>query len=72
MFLNRLNDCGAADVKTVEDGLTIGDLSVNDMIGEAKDTKDILHSYVDNVETKLDRTRIKRVIDELYTEAMSL
>ena len=72
MFLNRLNDCGAADVKTIEDGVSFGDVSIDDMIGEAKDTKDILHSYIDNVETKLDRSRIKRVIDELYTEAMSL
>jgi len=71
MFLNRLNECGAADVKTVEDGLSFGDISVDEMIGEAKDTKDILHSYIDNVDTKLDKTNIKRVIDELYLEAMS-
>jgi DNA repair exonuclease SbcCD nuclease subunit len=72
MFLNRLNECGAADVKTVEDGLSFGDVSVDDMLGEAKDTKDILHAYIDNVDTNLDRNRIKRVIDELYAEAISV
>jgi DNA repair exonuclease SbcCD nuclease subunit len=72
MFLNRLNDCGAADVKSIEDSLNMGSISVDEMIGETKDTKDILHSYVDNVDTKIDKFKIKRVIDDLYTEAMSL
>jgi hypothetical protein len=31
-----------------------------------------LHSYVDNVDTKLDKTKIKQVIDELYFEAMNV
>jgi DNA repair exonuclease SbcCD nuclease subunit len=72
MFLNRLNDCGAADVKSVEDSLNMGNITVDEMISETKDTKDILHSYVDNVDTKIDKNRIKRVIDEIYTEAISL
>lgn len=72
MFLNRLNECGAADVKSVEDSLNMNGVQVDDMLAEAKDTKDILNSYVDNLDTKLEKARIKRVIDELYTEAMSL
>jgi DNA repair exonuclease SbcCD nuclease subunit len=72
MFLNRLNECGAADVKTVEDSLNLGSVTVDEMLEETKDTKDILHSYIDNVDTKLDKKKIKSVIDELYTEAMNL
>jgi DNA repair exonuclease SbcCD nuclease subunit len=72
MFLNRLNECGAADVKSVEDSLNMGPITLDEMMGETKDTKDILHSYVDNVDTKIDKKRIKQMIDELYTEAMSL
>jgi DNA repair exonuclease SbcCD nuclease subunit len=72
MFLDRLNDCGAADVKSVEDSLNLGSISVDEMVEEAKDTKDILHSYIDNVDTKLDKKKIKSVIDELYLEAMNL
>jgi DNA repair exonuclease SbcCD nuclease subunit len=72
MFLNRLNECGAADVKSVEDSLSLGGVQVDEMLAEAKDTRDILNSYVDNMDTKLERARIKRVIDELYTEAISL
>lgn len=72
MFLNRLNECGAADVKTVEDSLNLSDVTVDEMLEEAKDTKDILHSYIDNVDTKLDKRVIKSVIDELYTEALNI
>ena len=72
MFLSRLNECGAADVKTVEDSLNLGDVTVDEMLEETKDTKDILHSYIDNVDTKLDKKKIKSVIDELYTEALNL
>lgn len=72
MFLNRLNECGAADVKTVEDSLNLGSVTVDEMLEETKDTKDILHSYVDNVETNQDKTKIKKLIDELYLEAMNL
>lgn len=72
LFLNRLNDCGAADVKSVEDRLNLGDISTEEMMDDAKDTKDILHSYIDNVDTKLDKTKIKSVIDELYIEAMNI
>jgi DNA repair exonuclease SbcCD nuclease subunit len=72
MFLNRLNECGAADVKTVEDSLNLGDVTVDEMLEDTKDTKDILHSYIDNVDTKLDKKKIKSVIDELYTEALNL
>jgi DNA repair exonuclease SbcCD nuclease subunit len=72
LFLNRLNDSGAADVKTVEDHLHLDRLSTDELLDETKSTKDILHMYIDNVDTKLDRSRIKAVIDSLYTEAMSL
>lgn len=72
MFLNRLNECGAADVKTVEDSLNFGNVSVDELLEETKDTKEILHTYIDNVETKLDKNKIKKVIDELYTEALNL
>lgn len=72
IFLNRLNECGAADVKTVEDSLNLGNITIDEMIQETKNTKEILHSYVDSVETKLDRQKIKSVIDELYNDAMNL
>lgn len=72
MFLNRLNECGAADVKSVEDSLSLDDVGVETLMDEAKDTKEILHSYIDSVETKINKNRIKSVVDGLYQEALSL
>jgi DNA repair exonuclease SbcCD nuclease subunit len=72
MFLNRLNDSGAADVKSVEDSLNLSDVGVEILLEEAKDTKEILHSYIDSVDTKISRKKIKNVVDLLYQEAISL
>ena len=72
IFLNRLNECGAADIKTIEDTLNLSSAGLDELMEEAKDTKDILHSYIDSVETNIDKKRIKSVVDELYMEAMNL
>ena len=72
LFLNRLNESGAEDIKSVEDSLSLTDTGVDDMLNEAKDTKDILHSYIDSVETNIEKNKIKKVVDQLYLEAMSL
>ena len=72
IFLNRLNESGAADVKSIEDNLHLGSVTVDEMLEETKDTKDILYSYIDNIETKMDKKKIKKVIDELYYEAINL
>jgi DNA repair exonuclease SbcCD nuclease subunit len=71
LFITKLNDSGAVDVKTIEDSLNL-DISIDEMIEEAKDTKDILHSYIDTIDTKLDKEKIKKVIDELYIESMNI
>jgi DNA repair exonuclease SbcCD nuclease subunit len=73
VFLSRLNECGAADVKSIEDRLNLSDITGDDgIMEEAKDTKEILHSYIDLVDTKVNKNRIKTVVDELYLEAISL
>ena len=72
MFLNKLNECGAADVKSVEDSLNLVSSGIEELLEEAKDTKDILHSYIDSIETELDKIGIKKIVDELYTEAMNI
>jgi DNA repair exonuclease SbcCD nuclease subunit len=72
MFLNRLNECGAADIKTVEDTLNLSSTGIEELMEDTKNTKDILHSYIDSVDTKIDKKRIKSVVDELYLEATNL
>jgi DNA repair exonuclease SbcCD nuclease subunit len=68
----KIADGGCADLKTIEDTLNIENISEDEIIDETKDTKHILHSYVDGIETNVDRKQVKNIIDELYAEAMSL
>lgn len=72
MFLNRLAESGAVDVKSIDDSLNLESSGVEDILDETQDTKDILHSYVDSIDTSVDKKKIKRVIDDLYVEAMSI
>ena len=72
LFINKLTDAGAADVKAVEDSLNLESEGLDEMLDEAKDTKDILHTYIDSLETKVDTNKIKFLVDELYNEAQSI
>jgi DNA repair exonuclease SbcCD nuclease subunit len=70
-FLNKLADCGAADVKSIDDSLNLESAGVNDILDETQDTKGILHNYIDSIDTAVEKKKIKQVIDELYTEALN-
>ena len=72
LFLNKLADSGAADVKSIEDSLNLESSGVEEILDETKDTKDILNSYIDSIETKVDKKVIKDVVNELYTEALNV
>ena len=72
LFINKLTDSGAADVKSIEDALNIEGEGVNDIIDEAQDTKDILYGYIESLETKVNKTNIRSVVDELYNEASAI
>jgi len=72
MFMNRLSESGAADVMAVDDALNLESAGVDDILDETKDTKEILHSYIDSLDTTVNKTKIKNVVDDLYLEALSL
>ena len=72
LFVNKLVDSGAVDVKTVEDSLNLDGAGVEDMLDETKDTKEILHDYIDSIDTHINKKKIKNVIDALYVEASNL
>ena len=40
LFLNRLTDSGATDVKSIEDSLNLEDAGVDEILDETKDTKE--------------------------------
>jgi hypothetical protein len=72
MFMNRLAESGAADVTAVDDALNLESAGVDDILDETKDTKEILHSYIDSLETAVNKNKIKNAVDDLYQEALSL
>lgn len=72
LFINKLSDSGAADVKSIEDSLNLESSGVDEILDETKDTKEILHNYIDSIETAIDKNKVKVVIDDLYLEASSI
>lgn len=72
LFMNKLTDSGAADVKAIEDSLNLEDAGVDEILDETKDTKDILHQYIESIDTSVDKGNIIKVIDELYIEAQQI
>lgn len=73
-FLDKINSVGAADVKVIEEILTVeSSLGVIDM-SQTSDTKEIIMKYIDGIEG-LDSKKLNQVksfLSELYDEALSL
>ena len=67
-FMTSLDRARPAEVKIVEktDHLALE----NEVIDQTEDTMTLLTKYVDDLETNLDRTKIKKVISEVYVEAL--
>ena len=72
MFMSKLSDAGAVDVKSVEDSLNLESAGVDDILDETKNTQDILYDYIDSIETEVDKNRIKNTVNMLYSEALNL
>lgn len=72
MFMSKLADAGAADVKSVEDSLNLEAAGIDDILDETKNTQEILHEYVDSIVTDIDKSRIKNVVNTLYSEALNV
>ena len=67
-FMQSLDKARPVDVKVVErtDHLVYD----GEIVEQTEDTMTLLTKYVDDLETDLDRVRIKKVISEVYTEAL--
>jgi hypothetical protein len=59
-------------VKAIDDSLNLESAGVDEILDETKDTGEILHQYIDSIETQVDKGRVKQVIDDLYHEALNL
>ena len=71
-FLDNLTKSGAIDVSVVED---FTDVNTSDTIGEvdqADDTTTILDKYIDGIEIDLNKVKLKSIIRNIYTEALTI
>ena len=71
-FLDRIQSRKIHDLKIQENFTEFLGENVGDSGLEVENTVDLLQSYVDNVETVLDKTRLKTELVNLMTEAESL
>jgi len=71
-FLDRIQQRKVHELKIQEDFSEFNSDNVNDEGLQVEDTGELLNQYVDNVETILDKDRIKMELSELMKEAQSM
>ena len=71
-FIDKIQSQNIYDLKIAENFQEFQGSNVGDDNLEFEQTEDLLNSYVDNVDTDLDKDRIKSNIHELMTEAQSI
>jgi hypothetical protein len=71
-FCDRVQSVDPLELKIQEDFSEFVGENVIDNGLEVEDTSTLLSAYVDNVETNLDKTRIKLEMNDLMTEAQTL
>lgn len=72
LFLDRLQQSGASDIKVVEDHMNMDVVDESELVDEAQDTMTILRNYIDQLETKADKQQVEFYVQQLYQEAISL
>lgn len=72
LFLDRLQQSGASDIKVVEDHQNLDVIDDGELLDEAQDTMTILKQYIENMQIKTDKAKVESLLRELYNEAMSL
>ena len=71
VVIDSIYKAGAADISIVEDFTdNPGDVD-QDLIDQAEDTMTILSKYIDNLTINVEPDRLKKIMQELYVEALS-
>ena len=68
-YIDSINAAEPFDLKIVESFVEYSADAIDDESLEVSDTPSLLNSYVDAIETDLDKTRIKSKLQELYLES---
>jgi hypothetical protein len=70
VFIDKITDIGVYDLKISE--TFVSDIENTVVASNITDTGDLLNSYIDALDTQLDRERVKNIVHTLYTNAQSL
>ena len=68
-FIHNLQAANPAEHKIIEDFSEFEDAAIEDDQIEAEDTLTLLNSYIDAVDTDINKDRLKQLMRELYVEA---
>jgi len=71
-LIDRINQLGVHDLKIAETFDEFTGANVDDEGISVEDTSELLNGYVDNVETDLDKDKIKGIMRSLYVEASNM
>lgn len=69
-FLERLERANPAGIKIVDNSILIIDDEL-DQVDEAEDTVSILKTYIDSLDTEVDKSSLVSVVRTLYNEALN-
>jgi hypothetical protein len=70
VFIDKITDIGVHDLKISE--IFVSDIENTTIASNITDTGDLLNSYIDALDTQLDKERVKNIVHKLYTNAQSL
>lgn len=70
IFIDKITAVGVHDLKISE--TFVSDIENTVVNSNITDTGDLLNSYIDALDTQLDRERVKSIVHTLYTNAQSL
>jgi DNA repair exonuclease SbcCD nuclease subunit len=71
-LMDKLYLVGCADLKIIEDMSDLESDSVEDDNIEMEDTVSLIESYIDSVDTEMDKDKLKKMMVTLYTESLEV
>lgn len=71
-YIERIEKAGVSDLQVVDDHLNLDLEGDSDIVNEAEDTITILRKYIEQVDVQVDRTKLNKLMQTLYEEALSV
>lgn len=71
-LIDRLEKSGVSDVQVVEDHFHLDLESDDDIVSQAEDTLTILHKYVEQIDSNVNKQKLENLLRTLYSEALSI